>query len=187
MNKTEIRDIVVSVFVLALAFASYNILILPITLFIITAVFLTHELAHRTLARHYGCFAEYRMWPFGLMLALITPIFGFIFAAPGAVYISPYRKEFAFDVAKLTIREYGLIALSGPLINIVMGFGFLVAAAMGLPYFLFLAAKISFFLAMFNLLPIAPLDGQKIFAWNRIVWLGAILTAAIGYLFLRAE
>lgn len=187
-SATEARDIAVSVFVLALAFASYDIAVLPVTLFIITAVFLTHELAHRTVARHYGCFAEYRMWPFGLALALVSSLFGFIFAAPGAVYISPYvRRRFAFAVAKIGRKEYGLIALSGPAINIIMGFAFLGAALADFPFsfLLLVAARISFFLAMFNLFPVAPLDGEKIFSWNKIVWLGAIAFAGAGWMFLR--
>lgn len=188
-SSVEARDIVISVFVLALAFASYNLAALPITLFIITAVFLSHELAHRTIARRYGCFAEYRMWPFGLMLALVSSLFGFIFAAPGAVYISPYvRRRFAFTVARFGKREYGLIALSGPATNIIMGAVFLLAASATLPdffaYILALASRISFFLALFNLLPFAPLDGEKVFSWNKAVWLGAIAAAAAGWMFL---
>ncbi len=188
-SATEARDIAVSVIVLAFAFARYNLAVLPITIFIIAAVFLTHELAHRTIARRYGCFAEYRMWPFGIMLALISSLFGFIFAAPGAVYISPYvRRKFAFTVARLGRKEYGLIALSGPVTNIIMSAVFLLAVFFipmndTLIYILALAARISFFLALFNLIPFAPLDGEKVFSWNKVVWGAAIALAAAGWMF----
>src|SRR3989338_8144929 len=103
MNKIEVRDIAVSAIVLAIAFPvafasdfdkPANIQALSINLIIIafTAVsisFILHELAHRFLARRYGFYAEYKMWPTGLVIALFSSLFGFIFAAPGAVMIHP--------------------------------------------------------------------------------------------------
>ena len=47
------------------------------------------------------------------------------------------------------------------------------------------AAMINFFLALFNLLPIPPLDGSKVFTWNIPIWVVTIAIAAIGVFFME--
>ncbi|MBU3957473.1 MAG: metalloprotease, partial [Nanoarchaeota archaeon] len=135
-------------------------------------------------AQHFGYFAEYRMWPQGLLLALVSSFFGFIFAAPGAVYISSVRKKFAFHAARITERENGIISLGGPAVNIALGFA-MFASAFFAPAFaglFFTAAKISFWLALFNMIPFPPLDGSKIFAWSKPLWILAAMAAVAGFL-----
>ena len=183
-SKKEIRDIVISTVVLALAFGGFNMESFLTALFILTFAFIFHELGHRTMARKFGAFAEYRMWPMGLALALVSSFFGFIFAAPGAVYISPLvRKGFAWSVHSLSGKEYGLIALAGPAVNIVLGFIFIGSMVLIPSYaWLFYAgARICFFLALFNMFPVPPLDGSKIVRWSWGVWGVTIVIAVIGY------
>ena len=147
-SKREVRDLVISTVVLAVAFSGFiqNLSIVAFlqALFILTFVFIFHELAHRTVARKYGAHAEYKMWNFGLALALISSFFGFVFAAPGAVYISPMvRRGFAWTVHKISRKEYGIIALSGPATNIALGAVFYIASML-IPAFsslLFFAPK----------------------------------------------
>jgi Zn-dependent protease len=181
-TKNEIRDLIVSVLVLALAFSAFKIENLISTIFIVLVVFLSHEiLGHKFVAQHYGCDAEYKVWPLGLALGLITAfIGGFVIAAPGAVYISPYRKGFAFRVSTLTKKQYAIISLAGPLINISLAASLLLINFV-YPLSLFMTtASISFFLAFFNLLPIPPLDGSKIMSWNLKVWFLVTAIAFVG-------
>jgi len=180
MAMTEIRDIAIAVAVLSFAF--YNALGIDLltSFIVITLVFLSHELGHRFLARRYGCFAEFTLWTWGIILAIATSFTGIIFAAPGAVYISPFKREsnFAFRVVHLTKKEYGKISLAGPAINIAIG-----AAAFAIMLFSDLSIfpiimSISFFLALFNLLPIQPLDGSKVLAWDKRIWAAAFAASA---------
>ncbi len=195
-SKTEVRDIIIATLVLAFAF-SRTIELFPFSfnpsgflpsLLIVGLGFILHELAHKFVAQKYGFFAEFRMWTMGLLLAVAGSFIGFIFAAPGAVYIAPTLKgKFAFTVHRITSRENGLISVAGALVNIAIAGGFFALSFLypGLKDFALQGTSINFFLAAFNLLPIPPLDGSKVFGWNKLVWLGAIGIAAAGWLFLR--
>jgi len=183
-EKQELIDLSLSAIVLALAFSRFSVEMFLPMLTVIVFAFIFHELAHKGLAQHYGCEASYKKWNFGLLMALFFALIGgMIFAAPGAVYISPYnRKRFAFSVNRIGKKEYGIISLGGPLTNIIIGFIFL-GLSFYYGYFIFaLISRISFFLALFNLLPIPPLDGFKIFRWDRRIWLITLITAIAGYI-----
>lgn len=183
-TQREVRDLGISTLVIALVFSAFDITMILPMIFIVFAVFVSHEiLGHKLMAQHFECDAEYRMWPLGLGLGLVTGLLGgFIFVAPGAVYISPViRKKFAFTVARLNRKQYGIIAAAGPFVNIMIAFA-LIGINMIYPWFVFsLTAKISFFLALFNLIPFPPLDGQKIMGWDRKVWLALLASSIIGY------
>jgi Zn-dependent protease len=148
--------------------------VLPITLIAVGLGFVLHELAHKFLAMHYGFWAEYKLWVEGLILAIVTSYFGFVFAAPGAVYI---HGDYISD------EQNGKISLAGPLTNIVLALIFL-----GLTFvfssndYLLTIASIGFtinsFLALFNLIPFSVLDGAKIFRWNPIIW---VITATVAF------
>ncbi|WP_414470491.1 site-2 protease family protein [Methanobacterium sp. ACI-7] len=170
----EIRDIIISMFVISLAFAfifsgrdlSLTILLIPLTFVVVGLGFVLHELAHKFVAIRYGYWAEYKMWVQGLVLALITAYFGIVFAAPGAVYIhGNYIKS----------SENGKISLAGPLTNIILAALFLVSASLlssiGLARIAILGATVNSFLAVFNLVPLGIFDGAKVFRWNPIIWI----------------
>lgn len=146
--------------------------------------FLLHELAHKVVAVRFGQVAafraDYRMLGFAIVGALV----GFLFAAPGAVV---HR-------GRITARQNGLIALAGPVTNLLLAVVFLV------PYYVVLTAgttgflaevagrglQINLLLAGFNMLPFGPLDGRKIRAWSTVVWAVVAvpsLVLAVGALF----
>lgn len=182
-SRNEIKDLIISVLALALIFSSFDIGLLPVTLFIVVMVFFSHEMSHKFLAQHYGLAAEYKMWTWGILLGLIISILpgGFVFVAPGAVYVSN-KKEFAFQVSRVTRNQYGWINFIGPLINIIVGIA-MVALNFFIPFALFtLTARISLFLALFNLIPIPPMDGSKILVWNKKLWVLAFAISLVGLL-----
>lgn len=182
-SKIELRDLVLSVLVLSLVFGRFDIPSLPVITVVVVLAFVLHELGHKFVAQKYGCTAEYRMWPIGLFLGIVTALIGgFVFAAPGAVMISPYsRDKFAFRVAHLREREIGLIGFAGPVINLAIGFASLALLLLNHSSIFFTISQISFFLALFNLLPFGPLDGRKVIDWNKYIWLSSIALAVVGY------
>ena len=138
---------------------------LPLSLVVVGTGFVLHELAHKYVAVGYGAWAEYRAWNIGLIIALVSSLLGFIFAAPGAVYIFG-------DISR---KKNGIISLAGPLTNIAIGTFFLFIAAFTkqsdfIGQIAEFGYRINFFLALFNMLPIFPLDGSKVFAWDTKIW-----------------
>jgi Zn-dependent protease len=177
-TKNEIRDLTISVLALAIIFSHFDFSLMLVTLFIVVIAFASHEiLGHKFVAQHYGFDAEYKIWPLGLVLGLVTALIpgGFVIAAPGATYISPYKKGFAFKVGTLSKKQYAIISLAGPLVNIVFAVSLFALNFLYAFDLFLLTAQISFFLAFFNLLPIPPLDGSKIISWSLPIWL--VLTA----------
>ena len=180
-STIELRDIVIAWLALGIAFSfalsggafsffsgseplSYAGLLVGVALVTVGPGFVFHELSHKFVARKYGFWAEFRMWPMGLALALFSSLIGFVFAAPGATYISG---------ANISKTENGKISLAGPLTNVAI-------AALFLPFFFFgsgvlyavgyIGVQVNIFLAMFNMLPIGPLDGAKVWRWNLFLW-----------------
>ena len=192
-TKKEIRDLIISFIVIALGFTilysngdySHIGLVFPVVMIGVGLGFIFHELGHKFVAMHYGYYAEYELWPTGLIIALVSSFFGFIFAAPGAVVIYSQGME---------EKTNGLISIAGPLVNIALGLiFFLILGSLGdfvyteagaIVYLIcVLGTRINFFLAAFNLLPIPPLDGSKVLSWSVPIWLVTFAIAAILVLF----
>jgi len=141
--------------------------------------FLLHELAHKLVAQRYGAWAEFRSFDQMLILAVIMSFFGFVFAAPGAVFIH----------GKIDAGKNGIISLAGPMANFVLSFLFLLAKIFTpfWPVFLDYGFLINGWLGVFNMIPIGNFDGRKILVWSKpafysMVIVGVFLIFA-GYLF----
>lgn len=200
-STQEVQDILISIIVLTVAFMilyrnntimtclEYHLGeggrwagLFAICLVLVVLSFLLHEFGHKFMAQKYGMWSEFRMFPMGLVLTLVTSIFGFLFAAPGAVYIKGYADP----------QRNGKISMAGPTVNVILAaFGIAAALIIGSgPFYIndvrFLAvlvcvmfASLNSFLAVFNLIPIGPLDGGKILAWNKVVWVTMFAIAVI--------
>ena len=180
-SRTELRDLFKAWLVISLAFAiamsgfsiSRIILVFFISAFTVGIAFLFHELAHKIVAQHYGCEAEFRSFDKMLILAIAMSFFGFVFAAPGAVMIS----------GPVGIRRNGTISLAGPLTNLILAFLCLLALffmPIGILKNIFqYGFLINTWIALFNLLPFWNFDGRKIFAWNRAVYILLVVIAGV--------
>ena len=98
--------------------------ILPIVMVGVGTGFILHELGHKFVSMKYGYWAEFKLWPQGLLVALVTSFLGFVFAAPGAVYT--YANY-------MTDEINGKISIAGPIVNIVLAIIFILIAALIYP------------------------------------------------------
>jgi len=180
----EVFELVISWLVISFCFSVYGVrygMDFFATIFLASLLtaglgFVLHELMHRFTARRFGCLAEYRMWLWGLILALIVALASegrIIFAAPGAVYITPLALS-SYIPARQVERAYGLISLSGPMANIILAALFYMLLNIRIDWFFYMATRIGFtvnlWLAAFNLIPVLPLDGFKVFRWSPLIW-----------------
>jgi len=190
-SRIEITHLITSMFVLTVAFAfaltgnnlitglstGFKLDILPYGMMLcflgIVTAFFFHEISHKFIAQKHGLWAEYRMYPQGLRLALLLGLLTpFVFAAPGAVMFRGGSRDF----------ETGQIAMAGPLANIVIA---MIAFSLYISIFyetqigqiVGFICFINAFLATFNLLPFGPLDGIKVIRWNATVWIVMLIIA----------
>jgi len=184
-----LRDIAVAVGALTFAFtilfvdpirygfvgdAVFLVSVVVVSFIAVLTGFLMHELAHKFAAVRYGLWAEFRANPRGLLLAIFTALFGIVFAAPGAVMIA----------GPVDRRRNGIISVVGPLTNLAFGGGcFAILFALNSyrvvePILLFLLlyqiVMVNLVLGVFNMIPVPPMDGSKVFRWNKPLWAGLI-------------
>ncbi|MEE1186260.1 MAG: site-2 protease family protein [Acutalibacteraceae bacterium] len=159
------------------------------SLFIIFCILPVHELAHAFVA--HLCGDDTAKWQGRLTFNPVSHIdwfgaaaiilFGFGWAKPVPVNQNNFKNP-KLDMA--------LVGIAGPLANIISGFIMLALARLTLIfqystfilyvyYFFLFAARISISLAVFNLIPIPPLDGSRV--------LFAILPDRLYYKMMRYE
>lgn len=197
-SKTEIRDIFISIVVLSIAFTLLfrngsifdffelrlgegmgYVGLFGMCLLLVVMSFLFHEFGHKFMAQKYGLWSEFRMWPIGLVLTLVTSLIGFLFASPGAVMIAGNMDK----------KMNGMVSIAGPAVNIVLCvigiIGWLATNGTDFVIFFYMLTSLNAWLAIFNLIPVPPLDGSKIIYWNLIVWGVAIGIAVALFLLMR--
>ena len=196
----ELSSIIIAWIVLSFGITYKNILALfggvPGSLdfiiagFIATATgFIFHEMGHKFVAIRHGYVAHFRIWTWGLLLTIFTVIAfmgNFLFGAPGAVYIAPaasagyYGSSYGYSRQPADEdKENMIISAAGPGINLAFALGFFGLLLISSGGFLSDLAATGFFLNVglgsFNMLPVPPLDGSKIFKKNILVALAIAL------------
>lgn len=183
-SETEIRDLAKAWLAISLAFAIVMRGMGGLSLyriFIVASItvgtgFLLHELGHKIAAQRYGCFAEFRSFDQMLLLAVIMSLFGFVFAAPGAVMIH----------GPVGVRRNGIISAAGPVVNLALALIFLGFMISNFGGIIAVIGTYGFFvnswLALFNMIPVWNMDGAKVLRWNKIVY-GLIVAVALAFIF----
>ncbi len=184
-DNAELKDILAAVLVLTAAFAIIYIrffsgdgfsyyLLFGLALLTVLTAFLMHELAHRFMAYRLGGFGRFKIWPLGALLALVTSILGFLFAAPGAVYVSGIYNR----------PDGGKVSLAGPATNMLLavifyGLFIVLVPVTRLAFLLGFVGALNSWYALFNLIPFGPLDGFKVYSWDHSVFIASIAVAVI--------
>ena len=145
--------------------------------FIATATgFILHEMGHKFVAIRRGYVAHFRLWTWGLLLTIGTVVASmgsFLFGAPGAVYIAPavatgyhgYGYGSSYQASDPNYENM-IISAAGPGLNLLFAIGFLglfLVSSGFLQIVGFLGYELNVGLGSFNMLPVPPLDGSKIF------------------------
>ena len=176
-SKTEVLHLAIATaLVTAVGMSFYGFQFRWDFIAIFISAFIIHELGHKFLAQFYRAWAEFRVLLFGAVITAVSalPFFPFKFIAPGVVWVS----------GNLSQSRSGRVSWIGPLTNLAMGTGFLVsylifAAVDSASSILLVGVGFNGWIAFFNLIPFMGLDGQKIFGWNKPVWM-LTMAAAIG-------
>jgi Zn-dependent protease len=196
-SRTELIQLFVAILALSAAFtivyvrarpqtfaanpASFLAVFFPASLLAVGTGLGLHEVMHKVVAQRYGHWAEFRYNPQGLLLAFVlAAAIAVLYGAPGATWIS----------GQVTREQNGRISAAGPLTNVMIATALLVPYVILLPYasdlgamvvvsvsLLHAAASVNAFLGLFNLLPIMPLDGAKVLAWNKPAYAALVVTA----------
>ncbi len=145
---------------------------------IMTASFLTHEIAHKVMGQKRGLWAEFRLTTWGAVITFLSIFLPIRLISPGAMMLSGSPNG----------DEIVKISIAGPATNLVFSLGLLGAAialnsvvlsAGGYIFVLIFAAYINAFMAVFNLIPFGILDGYKIFSFNKKLWAMAFVPAVV--------
>jgi Zn-dependent protease len=126
-------------------------------------VLIVHELLHNFTAHRYGVESEFRIAPVGLLSVAITSlIFGTVFAVPGETILYGNATE----------DQRGKIALAGPLASFVMVILFWLASGLGgfVGSIGLAGFAVAFVMAVYEMLPITPMDGKEVRSWSRRAW-----------------
>lgn len=166
-----------------------DIMLVVIPVAFATLGFLGHELAHKFASIKLGHWSEFRFLPFFLTLTLISfilSIVGFFapeyaipfkFMLPGAVMVPPRAGE--------SKHIMGKIAIAGPVFNAIVGailLPIIIILPPPIPFNMFsflvvgltTGALMNMMLGLFNCIPIAILDGKKIWKWGKKYWFGIV-------------
>jgi len=148
---------------MALAFAfgnvlgNFNPLSAGVALMMSGVGFISHELAHRYVARSKGFYAKFRADKRTLGLVVLTSFFGFVFAAPGGVNFK----------GEPNMREKMRISRAGPVVNIVLAVIFAVLKPGHIAHY---GYSVNAWFAFFNMIPVAGLDGEDIYRYDKMMF-----------------
>ncbi len=166
-SSIELISILVSMITMALAFHMFGVSDTGLIVGVMIGITL-HEISHKVVAQALGFESRYKLWEIGIVLILAFAIITrgkFIFAAPG----------FVVTEGIASVRERGIISLAAPFSNMVLAaLFFLFGGTLWIS-----AAYVNTLLAVFNLIPIEPLDGATVIKWNQSVWSLCFLSSLI--------
>jgi Zn-dependent protease len=139
--------------------------------------------------KRYGYKPKHKLsknFPAGAFIPILSKIFlfpinGFAWMASLVFDVKPkiykaVKRHGPYAFSEITENQIGLIAAAGIFINLILGFlGYLI----GFSEF----ATLSIWYALFNMIPISDLDGNKIFFGNTILWIFLAIITAIATLY----
>lgn len=202
----EAKGLIISILVVAFIVsfrkwgpgAEFNLMLglknLFISILLVALIVLINQAGHRIIGLGFGYRVEYKMWWYGLLIGLLLAFVsrGYIwFLAPGGIFIHmmPGHRLGKFRYGPNT-NLFGHTALAGPIAGILFGTSL---KAIDVWFHLNSAAIQQIFLigliyGAYQLLPIPPLAGSRIFFASRLVYVfvaSSIIAYAILFVWLN--
>ena len=172
-SNAELKDLAKAWVALGVAFTVAFRMNVIISVLVVGAAFLLHELAHKYMAIKYRCSAEFKANDSMLLMMIFISLLGVILAAPGAVHIRGHMSR----------KEYGTISLAGPATNLILAAASIPVAVIASGTFIgslgSYSALINAWIGMFNMIPFGMFDGRKILMWNREVYYTTLVLAFV--------
>jgi hypothetical protein len=132
-----------------------------------------HELTHRIFAHLFGIKIEYRFWPEGSVLTLVSSYLGNAFSIQAFLL-----EEIPEDIAKWKV---GVMKLAAPMMSaiVMVSFAMLNQADPNPVYQVIYSTSALW--AMAEMLPFSGLDGHDIKEWSHLVWFVSFLLIGAAY------
>jgi parallel beta-helix repeat protein len=147
-------------------------------------VFVTHEFMHFFMAQRMGLRADFRIWGVGVIITLLSAgIFRDVF---GQTVLTTIKDEKNTDPKKIAI-----VMLAGPVASLFLSSGFYVLYFMQGRYasFAMFGFQMCLMTAFVSFLPIATLEGGRVYKWNKLAWAAAFVPVYLiyGYFFIYQD
>jgi len=199
-QKDELSGFLITVFVVAFIFSftdwgtdKFDVVVgisnLSVAVFIVAISIFVHHAVQRLVALWYGFRAEHILWWQGLTVSSLLAIFsnGKIKLLPGSalmIHHLPIHRLGAYRYGP-GLKAFSTISALGPFANLVFSTIVRVIGDVFFPNNVFFLKLYSFNLlfAAYNLLPIPPLDGSRIFYESRLMYV-FVFCAILGYVIL---
>ena len=149
------------------------ILLIPTVLATSVIVGVTKNLITELYARTLGVWAEHRLWYLGLTTFLASTI---IFRTP---FSSPSR--IVNHSPSFTSRSQGLVASASIVISLVFGAVFYALLVAGFSYIGSIGLGMCILGALFDAIPITPMNGRDIYDWNKPIWAAQFILTLVLY------
>jgi hypothetical protein len=177
LTKLELIAYAVALVVLTFAFAYSGagsmeqfLLLIPTVLATSVVVGLAKNLLTEMIARVLGVWSEHRLWYFGLATFLLSTL---AFRTP---FSSPSR--IINHTPGFSKRTLGVVASSSVLIALGFAGIFYALLIFGFTYVGSIGLAMCLLMALFDSIPLAPMNGKDIYDWSKIAW-GAQFVASV--------
>ena len=160
---------------------------LLIAILIMSLTVLVHVCVQRIIGLNIGFRVEYKLWIYGIAIALILCIVSngdiwFLFL-PGGIFLHMLSQHrLGYFRYGLNMMAHAMVAVVGPLSNLVLAIIFKIIHSFTPSPLIQKIILVNILFAVFNMLPIPPLDGSRVFFQSRMGYaflLGAITGVAI--------
>ncbi|MFA5221569.1 MAG: substrate-binding domain-containing protein [Methanoregula sp.] len=156
-------------------YLDFDLYVLIMFIAIGTSVIIMHDIVRYLIAKKLTIATRSRFWGWGILWTIITALY-----LP-VVIGKPIHTE--IEDEKSDKKTRALVMMSTPLTGLILSIGFLLLWMQGgWSYYIgFIGLEMSIMTAFISFFPVSPMDGEKVWNWNKPVWALIFFTIAIIY------